>query len=336
MAQLTYNEIISEINKKIYHPVYLLAGEESYYIDKIAEKLENEVLNDTEKEFNLSILYGRDQNATNIIEYSKRYPMMSNYQLIIVREAQDLTSIDNLSSYIENPVPSTILVLCHKNKTPDKRKSFYKSVQKKGVYLESEKISLNKMFDWINHYIKSIGYTISNKAVMLLTEHVGNEISKISNEVSKLVINLEKGSEITETHIEDNIGISKDYNVFELIDAISVKNILKSNKIVFYFASHPKDHSIFALLPQLFDYFTKLMIYHETPKNLSPKELSAKIGINPYFLSKYSSGAKHYNREKIVKIIGYLKEYDLRAKGVDNSSIEEGELIKEMIFKILH
>jgi len=336
MAQLTYNEIISEINKKIYHPVYLLAGEESYYIDLIADKLENEVLSDTEKEFNLSIFYGRDQNVTNIIEYSKRYPMMSNYQLIIVREAQDIASIENLSNYIENPVPSTILVLCHKNKTPDKRRSLYKSIQKKGVYFESQKISISKMFDWINHYIKSIGYTISNKAVMLLTEHVGNEISKISNEVSKLVINLERGSEINETHIEDNIGISKDYNVFELIDALSVKNVLKSNKIVFYFASHPKDHSIFALLPQLFDYFTKLMIYHETPKNTPTKELAAKMGVSFYYIDKYTNGAKHYNKEKIIKIIGYLKDYDLRAKGVDNSSIEEGELIKEMIFKILH
>lgn len=336
MPQLTYNEIISEINKKIYQPVYLLAGEESYYIDLIAEKLENEVLNESEREFNLSILYGRDQNVTNIIEYCKRYPMMSNYQVVIVREAQDLNSIENLSTYIENPVPSTILVLCHKNKTPDKRRALYKSIQKKGAYLESQKISPNKMGDWINQYIKSLGYTINNKAVMLLSEYIGNEISKISNEVSKLIINLPKGSEINETHIENNIGISKDYNVFELIDALSTKNILKANKIAFYFAAHPKDHSIFSVLPLLFDYYTKLMIYHETPKNLAPKEIAAKIGVSPFFIDKYVTGSKNYSREKIIRIIGYLKDYDLRAKGVDNSSVEEGELIKEMIFKILH
>lgn len=336
MPQQTYNEIVLGLNKKSYQPVYLLAGEEPYFIDILAERIENEVLSDLEKEFNLSVFYGRDLNVNDIIENCKRYPMMSSYQVIIIREAQELNTIENLSSYIDKPLESTILVLCYKYKTPDKRRSLYKSIQKKGVYFESQKISVSKMPEWINQYILNLGYTINLKATMLLTEYIGNDISKINNEVSKLLINLEKGSQINENHIENNIGISKDYNVFELIDAISEKNIHKSNKIIFYFVKNIKNHSIFAIIPQLFDYFTKLMIYHEKPANMSSKDLASKMGINIYFIEKYSRGSRYYSKEKIINIIGYLKEYDLRAKGVDNSTVDEGELMKELIFKILH
>lgn len=333
---MTYTEILKDIKRQIYHPIYFLAGEEPYFIDLISDTIEEHVLTEQEKEFNLSVLYGRDVDATSIIEYAKRFPMMSNYQVIIVKEAQDIRNIENLNPYVENPTSSTILVICYKNKKLDKRKAFYKSIQKKAIYLESQKIGINKTPDWIKEYIMNLGYTITNKAAMLITEFVGNDISKITNEIEKLIINIPKGTEIKDIHIEENIGISKDYNVFELINALQTKNIFKANKIIFYFANNSKEHSIFALIPILFDFFTKMLIYKENINISDPKEIASLMGINPFIIGQYKEASKLYSREKLILIIGYLKEYDLKAKGVNNNSANEGELMKELIFKILH
>jgi len=334
--EATYREIINDLKKKIYHPVYLLAGEESYFIDSISDTIEDSVLTDDEKEFNQAVLYGRDIDISTVTDYVKRYPMMSNYQVVIIKEAQDLQNIDQLSSYVEKPVPSTILVLCYKNKTPDKRKSLYKAIQKNGIYFESKRITLNKTPDWIKEYMMSLGYTITNKATMLITEFVGNDISKIVNETGKLIINIPRGNEITDTHIEQNIGISKDYNIFELTNALAQKNIFKANKIVFHFASNKKEDPIFAALPMLFDFFSKILIYQENAAKSDPKELASLLGVSPYYLDEYKLASKAYGREKLLKIISYFREYDLRSKGVDNATTDGGELLKELIFKILH
>lgn len=334
--EVSYKDIISDLKKKIYHPVYLLAGEESYFIDKITEIIEETVLSPEEKEFNQAVLYGRDVDVPTIIDYVKRYPMMSNYQVVIIKEAQDIQSIEQLASYIEKPVPSTVLVLCYKNKTPDKRRSLYKSIQKNGIYYESKRITLGKTPDWIKEYMMSLGYTITNKATMLITEFVGNDISKITNEISKLTINLPQGTEINDNHIEQNIGISKDYNMFELTNALGSKDLYKANKIIFHFASNKKEDPIFSSVPLLFEFFTKVMLYQENATRATSKEMASLIGVNPYFLDQYKEASRHYKREKLISIIGYLREYDLRSKGVENASTSGGELIKELVFKILH
>ncbi len=334
--EATYREIISDLQKKIYHPVYLLAGEESYFIDKISDEIEEKVLTPDEKEFNQAVLYGRDIDVPTVIDHVKRYPMMSNYQVVIIKEAQDIQAIEQLAAYIEKPVPSTILVLCYKNKTPDKRRSLYKSTQKNGIYFESKRLHISKTPDWIKEYMMSMGYTITNKATMLITEFVGNDISKITNEISKLTINLTAGTEINDSHIEQNIGISKDYNIFELTNALGVKDVYKANRIVFHFASNKKEDPIFSGVPMLFEFFTKVLLYQENSPRAGSKELASIIGVSPYFLDQYKTASKNYSREKLIRIIGYLREYDLRAKGVDNASTSGGELIKELIFKILH
>lgn len=334
--ELTYKDIISDLNKKIYHPVYLLAGEESYFIDKITEIIEDTVLSPAEKEFNQAVLYGREVDVPAVTDYAKRYPMMSNYQVVIIREAQDMNGIDQLASYIEKPLTSTILVLCFKNKTPDKRRSLYKSVLKNGVYFDSKRISLNKTPDWIREYLGGMGYKINDKATHLITEFVGNDISKITNEISKLTINLPPGSEVNECHVEINIGISKDYNMFELTNAIAVKDIFKANQIVFHFAENKKEDPIFPALPLLFEFFAKVLIYQENVAKTNPKDMPSLLGVNPYFLEQYKKASQLYNREKLLRILGYLREYDLKSKGVDNVSASGGELLKELTFKILH
>jgi len=334
--EASFKDIMSDLKKKIYHPVYLLAGEESYFIDKISDTIEETVLSDAEKEFNMAVLYGREVDAITVSDYARRYPMLSDYQIIIVKEAQDMTKIEELASYIEHSVPSTILVLCYKNKTPDKRRALYKSLQKHGIYFESKRISINKTPEWIRDYLKNLGYGMTEKACMLITEFVGNDISKIVNEVSKLIINLPQGTEVTDVHIEENIGISKDYNVYELQSALEKKDVFKANKIIYHYAANPKENSIFSVLPLLFDFFVKILIYTENAQKTNPRELASVVGCPPFAIDQYRNASRVYNREKLMRIIGYIRDYDLKTKGVDNVSTNGGELMKELIFKILH
>ncbi len=333
--EATFKNILGDLKKKIYHPVYLLAGEEPYFIDLISDTIEETILTPEEKEFNLAVLYGRDLDIPTVLDYAKRYPMMSNYQVVIIKEAQSLQGIDKISAYIDNPVPSTLLVLCYKGKI-DKRKSLYKSIQKKGIYLDSKKISINKTPEWINEYMQSLGYTITHKATMLITEFVGNDISKISNEVSKLTINIPPGTQITDQHVENNIGISKEYNIFELNNALAEKDIYKANKIAFQLASSKEGNPIFPAIPILFSFFTKVMIYQENASKSDPKELASIVGCQPFLLNQYKNTARLYSRDKLIRVIGYLREYDLRSKGVNDTGTDGGELLKELIFKILH
>lgn len=332
---MKYEQIIRDLENKIYHPVYLLHGDEPYYIDQVCDFIEDNVLDETEREFNLSVIYGRDVNAAGILEYAKRYPMMASYQVVIVREAQEVRDLDALLPYVEKPLDTTILVLAHKYRKVDKRKSLARAVDKKGVLFESGKIYDNKVPEWIATQLRGLGFTITLKASMMLSENLGNDLSKIRNELSKLVINLEKGTEINEDIIERNIGISKDYNIFELTGAIGRKDVLKANRIAIYFAANPKIHPFILTLVMLYNYFIKLMIYHQL-NDKSKNNVAATLSINPFFVKEYSDAASRYSYAKLTRIIGYIREYDLRMKGMGNDNTDDGELLKELVFKILH
>ena len=334
---VSFENILLDLKNKIYSPVYFLYGEESYFIDVISETIEENVLSEIEKEFNQTIIYGKDTDIPTIISYARRFPMMSNYQVILVKEAQDLDKIEELESYILNPLESTLLVLCYKYEKIDRRKSLFKSIEKKGILFESARIYDNKIPDWIAGYVKNQNYSISTKACFLLAEFLGNDISKIVNEISKLIINIAEKQEITEDYVEKNIGISKDYNVFELQKALGKKDILKANQIINYFAANPRENPLVKVIPLLFSYFSKILIYHHLPDK-SRNNVAAAMSINPFFVMDYQQAAANFTSGKIISIISILREYDLKSKGVDNNgtSFPDGELMKELIFRILH
>ncbi len=350
-------QILTDLKRKIFKPVYFLSGEEPYYIDLISDYIEKNVLDESESEFNQTILYGKDVDLNTIISAAKRFPMMSEYQVVIVKEAQNLkelnkssaddeevvektkktaASVNNpLVSYLQNPQPSTILVFCYKYKTIDKRSVVYKSLQKNHVFLETKKLYDNQLSDWITNYIQDKKFKIGPKASFLLAESLGNDLSKISNEVEKLIINLKENEEITYEAIQDKIGISKEFNVFELQDALAKKDILKANRIIYYFASNEKEHPAIMTLSTLYGYFSKVLLYHFAPDK-SKFALSQTLGVNPFFIDGYTKAAQNYSTAKLKQIFYLLKEYDLKTKGVNNSGVNNGELMKELIFKILH
>lgn len=332
---MKFEQILQDLRNQIYHPVYLLAGEEPFFIDEISNEIERNVLSDSEKEFNQTVLYGRDVDVSTIVSYAKRFPMMANYQVLIIKEAQNVKNLDELVTYAESPLESTILVLCHKYKKYDKRKSLVKTVQKKGVFFESVKLYDNQLPDWIVDKLKKANYSITPKAAVMMAEFLGNDLSKISNEISKLMINLPEGTEITDVHIEDNIGISKDYNVFELQKSLGNKDIFKANRIINYFAANQKENPLVKVVAILYGYFVKVMMYHQI-KDKSRNNVASVLSVNPFFVNDYQNAAKKYNIQKLQKIISILREYDLKSKGLGNSSTSDGELMKEMIFKVLH
>lgn len=335
---MTIENIVSNIKKKIYHPVYFLAGEETYYIDKISELIENSVLNDIEKEFNLNILYGRDIDTKTIVEYAKRFPMMSNYQVVIVREAQVLEkSIYELEELYLNKIQnSTILVICFNNKVLDGRRSLKKKLEKDFVYFESKKISEDKLSSWIINLVKEKKYDITVDAAQLLADYLGNDLHKIENEVNKLIISQPLNTTINTDLVEQNTGISKDFNIFELQKAIGKKDILKVNRIINYFASNPKENPMIKNLAMLFRYFNQLLTYHQIENKMDSKDVASKIGVHPYYINDYVKAAKYFSPNKLIEIISLLRHYDLISKGIIVSSANESDLMREMMFKILH
>lgn len=332
---MTFDQIIGDIKRKIFHPVYLLHGEEPYFIDAISNLIEESILTDTEKEFNQTVLYGRDTDTGSIIDMARRFPMMANYQVVIIKEAQDIEKIENLQPYVEKPQPSTILVLAHKYRKIDQRKSFAKSVDKAGVLFESSKIYDNKVPAWINAQVSNGGYSIKPDACQLLAEYLGSDLGRINNELEKLLINLPAGSAIDTALIERNIGISKDYNIFELQNALGTRDVVKANRIISYFAANTKQNPMIVVLTVLFGFFMKLMIYHQL-EDKSKNSVASALSVNPYFVKDYTDAAQHYSFRKLRAIIGLLREYDLRLKGINNGSTEESELLRELVYKILH
>lgn len=333
---MVYEKIITDLQNKKYSPVYFLAGEEVYFIDKITTYIAENVLTEAEKSFNQLVLYGKDSDAAAIINTAKRFPMMASHQVVIVKEAQNIKNIDDLIYYVEKPLDSTILVVNYKYKSLDKRKKLYAAIQKNGVYFESSKLYDDKVPGWITAYLSEKNVTIDPGSCMLLVEFLGNDLGKIANELDKLIITLPQGDKrINSNHIEKNVGISKDYNNFELNKALGQKNVLKANRIVNYFAKNQKDNPMVLTIGILYSFFNKTMIYHFL-KDKSRKNAASQLKINPFFMADYEIAARNYNAAKVYQIIGLLREYDLKSKGFGNVSTDNGDLLKELIYKILH
>jgi len=397
---MDFDKIISDLKNKVYHPVYFLMGEEPFFIDEVSNYIEKTILDDSEKEFNQTVLYGGETNILQVISEAKSYPMMSNYRVVIVKEAQNMKSLtppkesaglpresfrtspspkgegsENkkhpLELYLENPQKSTILVFCHKYKTVDMRTSIGKIIEKKAVVLKSKSLYDSQIPKWVENFVSSKGYSIEPHAIALLTEFLGNDLGKIANELEKLFINLTPPKEsagtsptkygvrlsadresfrtnpspegegrrgevkITTDHIQKYIGISKEYNNFELQAAIGQKNVLKANRIINYFASNPKDNPMVVTVASLAGYFSKVLMYHSLADK-SQNNVASALKVPPFFVKDYVSASAHYPFNKVMNVISVLREYDMKSKGYESTGTAEGELLKEMVFRIIH
>lgn len=333
---MKYENIISDLKNKVYYPIYLLSGEEPYFIDQITSFIEKNILTENERDFNQTILYGKETDAATIVSYAKKFPMMANHNVVIVKEAQNLRNFDLLNNYAQEPLKSTVLVLCYKHKKFDKRKKIVNVLKKnKCVFFESTKLYENQIQAWIENIIKQNKRKINPKALFLMVEYLGADLSKINNEIQKLLITTNDNQEITETHIAENIGISKDYNIFELYKALAAKNVLKTNQIINYFNSNPKEHPLIVTINMLFLFFSKVMkVYYVKDKD--KKSIAAELKVHPFFVTDYINASKKYGIKKLRLIITLLREYDARVKGINNLSATEQDLLRELIFIILH
>lgn len=335
-------EIISELKKRIYKPIYILYGDEYYYIDKITDYIADNVLTESEKAFNQMVIYGKDTDVLSIIETSRRFPMMSNLQVVIVKEAQNIKKLEDLEVYLKAPQKSTILVICIKinptstTRLGEKLKKFISASAKVGVVFESNRMYDTQIPVWISQYVSEKGYSIAPAPAELLRDYLGNDLSKVVHEIDKLIITLPSGSkQITSTHIEQNIGISKDFNRFEFAKAVGQREILKANRIVDYFSKNPKASPLVLSISSIFQYFQKIFKYHFL-KDKSERNVAVELSVNPFFVSEYKNAARIYNPAKCVQIFRLLREYDLRSKGLNNDSTDDGELLKELVYKIMH
>ena len=329
-------KIVNDINNGNIKPIYFLMGEEPYYIDKLSDYIEQNVLAEEEKGFNQTVLYGRDVTIEDIVATAKRYPMMAERQVVIVKEAQDLTrTIDKLESYVENPMLSTVLVFCYKYKTLDKRKKMTKLIDKVGVVYESKKLYDNQVGDWIKKVLSGKNYSIEPKANAMLVEFLGTDLSKINNELEKLQIILPKGSTITPKHIEENIGFSKDFNNFELLNALGSRNQLKAFQIVQYFSDNQKANPLVVTTSTVFGFFIKILKYHGL-KDRNPKNVASVLGVSPYFLKDYDLALKNYPMKKVSQIVTALRDIDVKSKGVGANSLSQSDLLREMLYKIFN
>ena len=335
--EITYEEIARDLKNRIYKPVYYLMGEETYYIDKISEYIAQTVLTDEEKEFNLTVMYGADTDVATIINAAKRYPMMSEYQVVIVKEAQSVKKMEELSFYLQKPLQTTILVLCHKHGTIDRRKKLAAEIEKVGVLFESKKIKDAQLPGFIASYLKRKSVDIEPKASEMMAEFVGTDLSRMAGELEKLVITLPQGTRrVTPEHIEENIGISKDYNVYELRAALVAKDVLKANTIIHFFAQNPKANPIQQTLGGLFGFFSNLMLAYYAPEK-TEQGIAAQLGLRSTWQAReYITAMRNYSGVKVMQIIGEIRYCDARSKGVGNSSLSDADLLRELIYKILH
>ena len=327
-------KIINDIKAGNIKPIYFLMGDEPYYIDKLSDYIEQHLLTEEEKGFNQSVLYGRDVTVEDIVGTAKRYPMMAERQVLIIKEAQDLVkTIDGLESYAEHPMPSTVLVLCYKYKTLDKRKKLVKLIAKNGVLFESKKMYDNQVGVWVTRVLQGKGLTIEPKANAMLVEFLGNDLGKINNELEKLQLILPTGSVISPKHIEDNIGFSKDFNNFELLNALGSKNQLKAYQIVQYFSENEKANPVPVTVSTVFGFFVKLLKYHGL-KDKNPKNVAAVLGVNPYFLKDYDVGLRNYPMRKVSAVVATMRSIDVKSKGVGANALPTHDLFKEMLVNI--
>lgn len=333
---MDYNQIITDLKDKKYSPVYFFEGEEPFFMDRISDYILENVLTEDEKGFNQTILYGKDLSIDAIMTASKRFPMMAERQVVVVREAQNIKNIEDLASYVEKPMHSTILVFNYKYKTIDKRKKLYKALQKNGVYLESKPLYENQIPLWISNYLKEKNLGIDPRAAQMIADFVGSDLQRIVNELEKVTISLVPGTSIMPDDVEKNIGISKDYNVFELQKALGNRDILKSNRIINYFIDNEKQNPFTLIIGNLVTFFRKILIYHSIENKNDRTLVAQKLGVNPFFINDYSNAASKFSLDKAVTIISMMREYDLRSKGARGGTATNGELLRELVFKILH
>ena len=334
MAQ-TYQQIISDIHHKKYAPVYFLMGEEPYFIDMISDTIEEEVLDEAEKAFNQIVVYGRDVDIDTVATHAKSFSMMGGYMVVIVKEAQDLKNIEDFEKYIDVIPSSTILVFDYKYKKLDKRRALAKKIDKIGVLFESKKLYDSNMPGWIQTYLSEKGYSITPKATQMLTDYLGTDLHKVRNELEKLMIAMPKVKKIDDEAVERNIGISKDFNVFELQNAIGQRDVMKANRIVNHFGDNVKENPLLVTAITLYGYFTKILKVHYAT-DPSQNALASALGVNPYFVRDYQAAARNYSVADCVRCIGILREFDLKSLGYNNANVSEKDLYREMIFRILH
>lgn len=328
-------KIVNDIKSKNFKPIYFLCGEETYYIDRISDLIEDSVLTEDEKAFNQVVLYGRDTSVEEVVSTAKRFPMMSDYQVVIVKEAQNLSkTFEQFDAYVKNPQPTTILVFAYRDK-PDGRKSVFKTLKKEAVWFESKKLYENQVPDWIVKVLKGQNYNIEPKAAAILAEFLGTDLSKINNELDKLKIVFPVGHTFTPKNIEENIGFSKDYNVFELKSALATRNQEKAYNIIHHFALNPKDNPIVVITGQMFSFFSQLLQFHGL-KDKSKPNVAKALGVNPFFVDEYFTAARNFPMRKVSQIVEVIRDIDVKSKGVGAGSMKEDDMLKEMVYKIFN
>jgi DNA polymerase III subunit delta len=328
------NTIISDWKKGTYKPIYWLEGEEEYFIDKVMKYAESNILNESETGFNLSVFYGRDADWAAVINACRRYPMLAERQVVLLKEAQQMRDVERLEAYIENPLVSTIFVVSYKEKKVDGRTRLAKLLKEKGVVLTTKKLYDNQLPEWTEELVQSKGLTISQKALVLLVDHIGNDLSRIENEIDKIAINLGKRKGITETDVEQYVGVSKEFNVFELQTALATKNLSKAIRIIQYFEANPKAGPIQLILPSLYSFFSKVfMIYGLNTRD--EKTIAATLGINPFFIKDYLRTTTIYSYGDVEKLLLLLSDYNLKSIGINSSGTSDASLLKEMVVKMI-
>jgi DNA polymerase-3 subunit delta len=333
---MTYDQLISDLKNRLYKPVYFLWGDEPYYLDLVTSYIADNVLTEAEQSFNQTVLYGKDSEAPHVSDLARRFPMMASHQVVILKEAQEMKSFGDLIHYVEQPQPSTLLVINYKYKKPDKRQNIFKLLEKKAVWFESKKIYDNQLPGWISAYASNHNYRIEPKATALLAEFLGSDLSRIANELEKLVVAIgKKGETITPALVEKHIGFSKDFNQFELQDALGKRDVVKANRIVNYFGENERKYPIALTIVSLYFFFSKLLLLHYS-KDKSRQNLASVLKVNPFFVKDYEAAARRYPASKVVDIISLLRIYDMRSKGYEGNTTPEHELTRELIFKILH
>ena len=335
-AKQTVDTIMSDLKARRFKPIYILMGEEPYFIDKISDYIENNVMPPEERDFNQTVVYGVDTSAAQVVDMARRFPMMSEYQVVIVKEAQNIKNWDRLDSYLEKPLNTTILVICYKHGTMDARKKYMTKAAAVGVVFKSEKLRENAIPAFIDDYVRQQKATIEPKAKAMIADFIGADLSRITSEIDKVLVSLPEGErKVTPETVEQKIGISKDYNMFELRDALINKDVLKANRIVKYLDSNPKSASLYAFLPGLFSFFQNLMVAHYTDR--TDRGVMLALGFKSEWAVKdYMKALRVFSAGKTMKIIQQIRETDAKSKGIDNPNTSPGDLLKQLVFFILH
>ncbi|CAN5900998.1 DNA polymerase III subunit delta [soil metagenome] len=334
-------EILQKLKSRQFAPVYFLQGEEPYYIDLIADYIEAHVLTESEKGFNQVVMYGKDADMAQVMLQARRFPMMAERQVVIVKEAQNIQDIEKeagskqLEAYLQKSVPSTVLVLCYKHKLLDGRKALAKVLQKQAVFLTTKKLYDNQVPGWVSGYVRSKGLQISPKATMLLSEYIGADLSRLANEIDKVALNLQPQQMIDEKLVQENVGISKEYNIFELQTALIQRNAVKAFQIIRYFESDPRNNPLIPMLSLLFSFFTKLLTLHLLPDK-SEAAIARSLGNRSFLAKEYLQAMRAYDALRTIEVIHHIRVADLQSKGIDSPSLREGEILRELGFKILH